>query len=138
VKPTPAAEAWHCSRLEKPHPRIPEVLVPQNSPACAAGDAITTKANVNSAAADAAMVLEIDFIFLSFRQIVGMLFWRFVDSNGPKRKAQSAIRKMHSLHPNMLNLNDGLQRRSPGWSGSAPTGRANRRPMTGFAQSGFL
>ena len=37
----------------------------QNSPARAAGVAIATKANVHSAAADAATILEIGFIFLS-------------------------------------------------------------------------
>jgi hypothetical protein len=42
------------------------VLVLQNSPAWAAGVAIATKANVQSAAADAGIILEIGLIFLSF------------------------------------------------------------------------
>jgi hypothetical protein len=85
------------------------VLVPQNSPACAPGAAIATKANADSAAADAAIVLEIGFIFLSFPQIVGMLFWQFACSNGREPKAQFSIRKMHSLHSDMRDLNDELQ-----------------------------
>ena len=42
-----------------------ELSVMQNSPARAAGVAIATKTNVPSAAADAATILEIGFIFLS-------------------------------------------------------------------------
>jgi hypothetical protein len=41
------------------------MLVMQYSPACAAGVAIATKASADSAAADAVIILEIGFIFLS-------------------------------------------------------------------------
>jgi len=47
-----------------------ELSVMQNSPARAAGVAIATKANVHSAAADAATILEIGIIFLSRFQLV--------------------------------------------------------------------
>jgi hypothetical protein len=57
----PEIEALHCSRVAKPQPRIPEVLVEQYSPACAAGDANATKASAESAA-DAVMIFWIDFI----------------------------------------------------------------------------
>jgi hypothetical protein len=42
-----------------------ELSVLQYSPACAAGDAIATRTNVDNAAADAVMILETGFIFLS-------------------------------------------------------------------------
>ena len=38
-----------------------------------------------------------------------MLFWQFACSNGQERKAQLSIRKMHSLHSDMCNVNDELQ-----------------------------
>ena len=50
----------------------------QYSPACAAGVAIATKANVDSAAADAAIIFEVGFIYLSFQELAGMLFWQLV------------------------------------------------------------
>jgi hypothetical protein len=43
------------------------VLVLQNSPAYAAGVAAPTTANVHSAAADAIIIFEIDFMFPSFQ-----------------------------------------------------------------------
>ena len=61
----PETVARHCSMLAKLQPRIPEMLVMQYSPACAAGAAIATKASADSAAADAVIILEIGFIFLS-------------------------------------------------------------------------
>ena len=46
---------------------IPEELasLKQYSPACALGVVIMAKANLSSTAADEAMILEVDFIFLS-------------------------------------------------------------------------
>jgi hypothetical protein len=90
------------------------VLVLQYSPACAAGVAIATKANVDSAAADAAILLEMGFILLSFQQVVVVLFWQ------PIFRAEFPIPKMHSLHPNMPNLNYDFEARSleqdcPNW-----------------------
>ena len=79
----------------------------QYSPACVAGVAIATKANVDSAAADAAITLEMGFILLSFQQVVGMLFWQPVFP-----RAEFPIPKMHSLHPYMPNLNYDLEARS--------------------------
>ena len=61
----PETMARHCSMVEKLQPRIPEMLVMQYSPACAAGAAIATKASADSAAADAVIILEIGLIFLS-------------------------------------------------------------------------
>ena len=78
----------------------------QYSPACAAGVAIATKANVDSAAADAAILLEIGFILLSFQQVVVVLFWQ------PIFRAEFPIPKMHSLHPNMPSSNYDLEARS--------------------------
>ena len=49
------------------------MLVLQYSPACVTGVAIATKANVDSAAADAAIVLEIGFILLPFRLLGAVL-----------------------------------------------------------------
>ena len=67
----PEAVARHCSMLEKLQPRIPEMLVMQYSPACAADAVMTNTLNVNRVAADAATALEVGFnlFFFLLRQV---------------------------------------------------------------------